>query len=249
MALSWLHPQFSAAGTVIAAGSLAYLLGVAPLLGRWKYARLARARRRDAGALGRFYRVSLLVGCAWVAVVALVPVLAPGVRPADLGLAWPAGGGAGYALAATIALLAFLALTGIALRRWVVQGRPIPGQERFLALVPGTGRERRLALAVTVTAGVSEELLCRGLLIAAGVGVLGLPVLAAAAVAVALFGVAHLYQGAGGVLGTALAGAVLTALYLASGSLLLPVVVHIALDARSLLLLPAPSPADPLAGA
>ncbi|HLI55625.1 MAG TPA: CPBP family intramembrane glutamic endopeptidase [Actinomycetota bacterium] len=253
MSVSWLHPHFTAAGAVVGVAAAAYVIAVAPLLGRWKYQRLARARSHDAGALTRFYRLSLIIGWGWVVVVLGVPALSPLVKPGDLGLAWPSGSGAGVAIGATVALLVLFGLTAIAIRRYVASGRPLPGQGRFAALVPETSAERRLAGAVTVTAGISEELLCRGLLIATGVGVFRLPVLVAAALAVLLFGLAHLYQGATGVLGTAIVGAVLTALYLASGSLLLPILVHIALDARSLLLarvppaLPAPAAPAPAA--
>lgn len=241
MTLPWLNPHFNVAGGVIGVAAAGYVTGVAPLLGRWKYRRLARARAHDAGALIRFYRVSLLIGWAWVVLVALVPALAPGVRRGDLGLAWPSGSGASWAFAGTVALLILFGVTALAIRRYVASGRPLPGQNRFSALIPRTSAERRLAGAVTVTAGISEELLCRGLLIATGVGVFGLPVLVAAVVAVVLFGLAHLYQGATGVLGTAIVGGILTALYLASGSLLLPILVHVALDARSLLLARVPT--------
>ncbi|MGH2718433.1 MAG: CPBP family intramembrane glutamic endopeptidase [Actinomycetota bacterium] len=245
MSLPWLNPHFSAAGGVIGVAAALYMLGVAPLLGRWKYRRLARARSHDPGALARFYRISLLIGWGWVVLVLLVPALSPRMRASDLGLAWPSGSGAPWATAATVVLLVLFGLTAIAIRGYVQSGKPLPGQGRFAALVPDTASERRMALAVTFTAGISEELLCRGLLIATLVGVFGLPVLVAAILAVLLFGMAHLYQGATGVLGTAIVGAIFTALYLASGSLLLPILVHIALDARSLLLarVPAAAPA------
>jgi membrane protease YdiL (CAAX protease family) len=49
------------------------------------------------------------------------------------------------------------------------------------------------------------------------------------------FGLAHAYQGVGGVLSTGVLGAVLAALYLGTGSLLLPVVLHAVIDLRFLL--------------
>lgn len=247
MSLPWLHPHFNAAGGVIGVAAAVYVVGVAPLLGRWKYRRLVRARTSDPGALTRFYRLSLLTGWSWVVVVLAVPAVSPRVRAGDLGLAWPSGSGAVWAIAATVALLVLFGATAIAIRRYVQSGKPLPGQARFAALVPETTAERRVAALVTLTAGISEELLCRGLLIATLVGVFGLSVLPAAAVAVVMFGLAHLYQGATGVLGTALVGAILTALYLGSGSLLLPILVHIGLDARSLLLARVPT-ATPVAG-
>jgi hypothetical protein len=62
----------------------------------------------------------------------------------------------------------------------------------------------------------------------------------------AVFGLGHLYQGWAGVLATAGAGYVFAAMYFATGSLLAPAVVHVLVDLRVLLLVPAraaPAPA------
>ena len=50
-----------------------------------------------------------------------------------------------------------------------------------------------------------------------------------------LFGLAHWYQGRLGMLATGVLGAVLTQLYLTTGSLLLPMVLHVLIDLRLLL--------------
>ena len=52
------------------------------------------------------------------------------------------------------------------------------------------------------------------------------------------FGWAHLYQGAGGVISTALIGVLLTVLYLVTGSLLVPMLVHVAIDLLAMLRAP-----------
>ncbi|MFD0775522.1 type II CAAX prenyl endopeptidase Rce1 family protein, partial [Streptomonospora algeriensis] len=96
-------------------------------------------------------------------------------------------------------------------------------------------RERVAAAVLAVTAGVGEELLYRGLLVAFGVA-LGLPVWAAAAAACLLFALAHLYQGWWGVVGPGLLGALFMVVYLGTGSLLIPIAAHVVLELRSLLL-------------
>ena len=63
------------------------------------------------------------------------------------------------------------------------------------------------------------------------------------AVALALFAVAHVYQGWRHMLMTLLPGYALTALYLSTGSLLLPVLVHVLIDVCGLVLTPAPATA------
>ena len=56
-----------------------------------------------------------------------------------------------------------------------------------------------------------------------------------------LFGLAHWYQGRLGVLATGAVGAFLTQLYLTTGSLLLPMLLHVLIDLRLALSRPAPS--------
>jgi membrane protease YdiL (CAAX protease family) len=53
-----------------------------------------------------------------------------------------------------------------------------------------------------------------------------------------IFGVGHIYQGVAGAVQTALIGCVMGGMFLATGNLLLPIVVHILLDLRVLALLP-----------
>jgi membrane protease YdiL (CAAX protease family) len=55
---------------------------------------------------------------------------------------------------------------------------------------------------------------------------------------VAAFGLAHLYQGWVGVVATGFVGAVFTALYLWSGSLAVPIVLHVILDLLGLVVRP-----------
>jgi membrane protease YdiL (CAAX protease family) len=76
------------------------------------------------------------------------------------------------------------------------------------------------------------------LLIAAGVA-LGLPVYLAAALSLALFGWGHVYQGRAGVIGAITLGLVFTLLYLITGSLLFPIILHIGQDIVAFLLTPA----------
>jgi uncharacterized protein len=63
----------------------------------------------------------------------------------------------------------------------------------------------------------------------------GLPDGVLVVVAGVAFGLAHAYQGVAGVVTTGLLGGVMAALYLSTGSLLLPVLLHAAIDLRFLL--------------
>jgi membrane protease YdiL (CAAX protease family) len=96
------------------------------------------------------------------------------------------------------------------------------------ALVPHTLVEFRTFLALSLTAGICEELLFRGFLIwvlqpwlgAWGAGLLG---------AVG-FGLAHTYQGRGGAIRAGIAGLLMTVVYLVCRSLIPGMVLHALID-------------------
>ncbi|WP_186455645.1 CPBP family intramembrane glutamic endopeptidase [Nitrospirillum pindoramense] len=105
------------------------------------------------------------------------------------------------------------------------------------ALLPRNGAERWWAGLLSLNAGLTEELAFRlflPLLITLVTGDAKIGFILAGVV----FGVMHLYQGWIGVLGTMVTGALLSILYLASGGLLVPILLHIAIDLYALLLRP-----------
>ncbi|GAA3763670.1 membrane protease YdiL (CAAX protease family) [Spinactinospora alkalitolerans] len=231
-------PQFSFAATVLGIVLLAYAAVGEPLLGRRAFAWLERRRHSDPRALSRFYALTIGVQWAWTAVIVVILVLSPGLDPGHLGLRPPdawlplLGAVAGFAVAA---LAVWLLTRGRGGPRRGSEPKVTPGGHVITTLAPRSRTERRLGAGLAVTAGVCEELLYRGLLVAFGVS-LGLPVWAAAVLSCLLFALAHLYQGWWGLVGPGVLGALLMVLYLGTGSLLVPIVLHIALDMRALLL-------------
>jgi uncharacterized protein len=116
----------------------------------------------------------------------------------------------------------------------------------FSALVPATTHERFLWVAVAVSAGICEEIVFRGWLLSTLHGALRLDGTALVVAAALLFGLAHSYQGVTGMVLTAFAGLFFCGLYVATGSLLWPILLHIAIDVR-FAFLPAPRTPDPRA--
>ena len=103
--------------------------------------------------------------------------------------------------------------------------------EGFSLLVPMTDLEARWWVALSITAGVCEEILYRGYL-----GFyLGahMPLWAVAACASVFFGFAHLYQGPRNAARTLVAGVLFWGTYLLSGSILPGMVLHAWIDLRS----------------
>jgi membrane protease YdiL (CAAX protease family) len=105
------------------------------------------------------------------------------------------------------------------------------------ALLPRNRAELGYGAALSINAGLVEELLFRLAVPALVYGVFGDAVVAVIA-SVVLFGGLHVYQGAWGILGSMSIGALLMVLYLATGNILVPIIAHALIDLRSLVLIP-----------
>lgn len=130
----------------------------------------------------------------------------------DLFLAWTS-----FALATATMLYAFGRYFGL-------QESPV-----LLHLLPQSVRERLSFIVLSITAGICEELVFRGFLIAALTVPLGSTALAVA-LSCALFGALHAYQGAPGALRASVLGLGLAIPFVVTGSLLPSVVAHTAID-------------------
>ncbi len=104
---------------------------------------------------------------------------------------------------------------------------------KVMLFLPHTRRELRAFDAVSVTAGICEEIIYRGFLIAYLMAVLTTPFWIAALLSCLVFGLSHNYQGPAGILRTAAVGGVLALLYGLTGSLLAPMVFHAVMDITS----------------
>ncbi|MDQ1747926.1 MAG: protease family protein [Frankiaceae bacterium] len=100
-------------------------------------------------------------------------------------------------------------------------------------LIPSNAHERAYWLGLSLGAGISEEFLYRGVLPVALTAVVpGIGPGSSLILASLLFGVAHLYQGWIGVIGTTVAGFLFGLVVVAAGNLWLAVLIHAAFDAR-----------------
>jgi len=194
--------------------------------------RLLRAAPADRGAARRAtYRTVIAV--PWLLTVAVLAWWSVTGRGwTALGLGFDAG--LGFWTAA--ALGAAMAVFGT-WQRVRVPGDP-EAEEALLRqieyvepLLPHTRLEMHWFTAVSITAGICEEILYRGFLISYAAALV--PKAAAVLVASLLFGMGHAYQGSRGVLQTGLVGVGLAVLYLVSGSLWVPMAVHGFIDWNS----------------
>lgn len=210
---------------------LALLLGgLMPFLVAWGYRRFLRkvaagipdARIREyRQTIALQWTITLAVVVAWLLAGRGLDALGFTV-PGD----WPLAVGAGV----TVAGLVLLTGQWRAVRR--AEGEELDKlrkQMEFVApMLPRTEREAVNFRALSVTAGICEEVLYRGYLIWYLAGFVG--VWPAAVAAGILFGLLHSYQGLSGTLRTGALGVAMGLLYVASGSLLWPVILHAAVD-------------------
>ena len=96
-------------------------------------------------------------------------------------------------------------------------------------LMPTTAKESRyFILGVSITAGICEELLYRGYLMQLLADYM--PTYAVVIISSLAFGLGHIYQGPIHILRTALLGMVMALIYLATDSIIVPIILHAMLD-------------------
>ncbi|MEZ4416941.1 MAG: CPBP family intramembrane glutamic endopeptidase [Gemmatimonadota bacterium] len=208
----------------------ALLLVVAPLYARWSYRRFqervrsggpAARRRQYLGGMLRQWLLTALVMVWW---------FAAGRTRELLGLTLPLDLRSVLGIGVTLAGILFLfaqwrAVSG--LDRATLAG--LAGHTDGVAdLLPHTQPEASTFRWLSLTAGVCEEVLYRGYLIAVLAVFTGL--WTAALLAGVAFGLAHAYQGRAGVLKTGIIGLGAALLFVATGSLLWPMALHTAID-------------------
>jgi len=181
------------------------------------------------------------IGWLWIGSVAACLVLGLHTvltihRDADEA-SWLPGSGfvIGFIGAALVAL--FLPIF-LMMRSETTRIRIAKSLEKLSFILPKTAEERRWFVLVAITAGVCEEILYRGFLIhyfrelPVSIGLIGALILSSC-----VFGFAHLYQGIVGIVQTTIFGAIFGLIFIVTGSLLLPMVLHALIDLRILLIL------------
>lgn len=212
-----------------------YAIVAAPWLSRFLVQRALRGMRAgDPLAKVRLYRqivIDQILGTAlalWLCFSGAIPF-------ASLGLGAPRSWWSTAGLA--IALGGLLLWSGMRLRPKAQKIREKIKGGGVDALIPDTPQEQRWLAAISIGAGINEELLFRGFLFYyLALWFPHIDRLECALLTSLIFGMGHLYQGWKGVLSTGLVGLVFAGLYMLTGNLLLPMVVHATVDLRALLI-------------
>jgi membrane protease YdiL (CAAX protease family) len=213
---------------------VALMVLTGPLPGFWVYRRMtASLAAGDAGARTRSYRWA--IGLELEGGVVILVLWAALGRPVEalVRLDWlPQGWWTGAAWGVVLLACAFL----------IAQVAAIRGNEAGLSsarkqmtsvegVLPHTPIELKLFLAISLAAGVGEEIVYRGYLLAYFDGLVG-PA-GAVLVSTLMFGLGHAYQGAAGIARTGIVGLLLVGAYVVTGNLLAPMLLHVVIDATS----------------
>jgi membrane protease YdiL (CAAX protease family) len=207
------------------------LFVVQPIYGYFESQRY-EAREKAGEPLDRIRFYRHIVVSEWAYLAALAGAWLVYSRPfADLGFVAP--GGLGFAGGAAALLL----LTGILVHSWrasvvasdASKAKTRESFGRLAKYLPQTDPELRSFYRVSVTAGIVEEIVYRGFVL----WYLGwfMPLWAAVIVSSVAFGLGHIYQGMSGMLRTGLLGLAFGIFYVVTGSIWLPIIAHVLLDA------------------
>jgi uncharacterized protein len=149
-----------------------------------------------------------------------------------IGLVAPDSPGGALALAVAVLVGALLLLQTVSVARQPETHQRVRDTLRpFIEMVPVQRSDLTGFVAVSITAGVCEEILFRGMLGWYLTGPLG--AWGAQAAVLVLFGAGHIYLGVQGAVRALLAGAVFAGLYLWSGSLVPSILLHALVDISS----------------
>lgn len=219
---------------------LAFVCLYEPLWGYRAFQQFQLLLSIDPGARLQFYK-SVIAGL-WMLTGVLGIALATGlISPAQTGLVLPSIKPDLLSEITTILVLVAATVYFITLLyqwgmlafhktyRTKVNQQPIP--KTVKSLLPVTGKEKKIWLYVSLTAGITEEFIYRGVLLFALAFLFPhAPVWLTVLSASMLFGMGHRYQGWGGIFKTALGGLFFCLLYLATGSILPGMILHFLQD-------------------
>jgi uncharacterized protein len=213
-----------------------FLIFIAP----WDQYFLLRLKRvRVPGARLRAYWH--IIAWQWAAVLSALFIVGPRalwyaqVNPADA--KWIPGKLVVAALA-LISLAVILAPLVLVARKPEAKPKLARALDKLRFFLPADARERFWWAILSFTAGICEECMFRSFLLQylhTSPWHLGLAL--GLVIACVIFGIAHVYQGVPGFVGTSLLGFLFFILFLGTGNLLLPITVHAIGDLRVLFLL------------
>ncbi|MCL1051856.1 CPBP family intramembrane metalloprotease [Shewanella abyssi] len=178
------------------------------------------------------YRITMLQ--LWLPVMFLMVLVSQDhISMSDIGLQWQFGVANQIGVAALVLIAGYFFMSLKKLSESTENHQAIRKQLAYIQwLMPTSVKETRyFILGVSITAGICEELLFRGYLMHMLADYM--PTYAVVIISSLAFGLPHLYQGVIHILRTALMGVVMALIYLATDSIIVPIVLHAVIDMYS----------------
>lgn len=213
-------------------GMLAWIVFVEPWLGVKGHRRFLAELGHEDDTRRRFYLRWTILLTALGSLVLVAFAVVPGLNWSALGMRMDTS----RVEPQMIIALAVGGTTGSLVAMFMARrrGTPPPMIGDIAAMLPTTVVERGYFILLSFAAGIFEEIVWRGMVVFAVYAVApDAAIYWPIAISAVVFGFAHVYQGKRGVLATTFLGAVLCWMYLYSGSLLLPMVLHVLIDVRA----------------
>lgn len=208
---------------------------------------LAKMRKlqRQTSAPARLSAYRFVVIFLWLAAAIAIAIAPPRSllmvprSPADFGWLYAHTWALSLSMLAVAMLLALITAPGLqCIRNHAVRQKIATAMQEMRFMLPVSKVERHWWLLLSVSAGVCEEFIYRGFLLEFLRGRLDggpqLGLTAAWLLSSIAFGTAHLYQGVAGIVKATVVGLLLGMLAILTGSLLLPIICHVLLDAQIL---------------
>jgi membrane protease YdiL (CAAX protease family) len=212
----------------LAIGLLFLIAVLLPWTGVWEYRRLVRWNA-DKLPDARVRHYNWIVASEWIFTVVFLSWWFWAGRPeSPLGIVPRPSGWQWFAVAVGFILSALLVLQMVSVTRNPKSLAEMRGKLQHANMVPTNSREQRAFDRLSITAGICEEILYRGLALAILSEAIG--TWPAVFVSSALFGLAHIYQGLFGFVKTAAVGLAFALLTVFSGSLFTAIIVHVIMD-------------------
>ncbi|MEM8668377.1 MAG: CPBP family intramembrane glutamic endopeptidase [Planctomycetota bacterium] len=212
-----------------------YLAIAAPLHSVVDFRKLTeRVAANDPSARRAFYRS--WIAWSWIPVFGLLAFCWYMNRPmSELGMGFSVGTGFWISLALMLLLCGLMAGEVTMLRQNPEKMQAMrSGLEPILPMFPRDRQESLEFSLMGISAGICEEIIYRGYLMFYVSNIMSFaePFLSILLSSV-VFGLGHAYQGLRGILKTGVIGAIFAGLYWLSGSIWVPILLHIAIDITS----------------
>ena len=211
-------------------GLACVLLVWAAMIGVDVYRRQKGLKRRTTSPIAQWMRTMVILWA--LAAMSVAAWLASGRSLSDFGFRMGDGFGLGLAWGMAVAFIGFQLYQIWAIRRDETLREDVRksvfDSGDYDMIMPRRRKDSWGFYLVSITAGITEEVVFRAFLI--GIFALVMPIWGAAALALFMFLAGHAYQGLGGILRITPISIILTLAFVLSGSLWPAIVLHVAVD-------------------